>query len=1489
MKKVTLKKTMMLLAFLFAFTFCNNIAYSQQCTPYGLTVQTQTVGNTIIAQLVITENFTNTDLASSLSMGLNFAGNTTLPTVNSCLGPSGAFNVTPNTAIINLLSFSNPINLNSTFGIGSVCDDAAIGNNTVIATFTFNEPAGTCINFTIPANVGYVLDVPAQPFCPPTTIVNDMQCNDDPPATCPSYGLSIQTQTIGNTIIANLIMNQSFTTQDLASNMTFGINYSGNTSIPTVSTCLGPQPFSVNTNSAIFTSTSAPISLINTFNTTCTGNIIATFEFDESDGDCINFTINPSSGYQDFTTGQNCNPFYATNPVPGCISTTDPDPDDDTNCPPYSLDINTYVNATGDSIIAELVINENFTLQDLANGLTFGITYAGNTGLPDITSCLGSTMAFAPTMNQAVVNITTFSTPFNLFNTFNVACPTNVIATFAFAAEPGDCIDFLVHPNSSIQLNPTNDICAPFFSTEAVEECLPIIVGTNCEPFDLSIQTYTTGTTIVAELVVNHGFLPGDIATDLEFNIDYTGNSSTPTVTDCLTQANYFPSSNSLEISNTVPSGFDLNNFFNSSTCGSTIAILEFDADPGECIDFSININSHYNVPKQKTPCTATILTPPFDECLDTSPPLGCALYYIDIETQTVGNIIILDLVISENFTSQQASLLNFIIDYTGNSSVPTVSSCLPVQPSSSSSTILSLNSSFGAPIGLNSLFSTTCTGNIIATLEFDALPGECINFFIDNDSGYVDFNSGDSCPPLYIDQTEQECLPDPFDCPISSIAVQPQSSNNTIVFDVILNNNFTSSDLASAIDFGFQFTGNSSAPIVSSCLPPGFLNVSPNGVDINASSPFGLSLDALFNDGSCTPGFLTLTFNVQDGECIEFEIDPSSNFTMHDTGDVCYPSKPQFTFEECDDPQEECEEYELNLVYDISGNNIEIGLVVTENFSTQTNISMFDFGILHSSDDAYQPFLGSVCLGFAGQANLTPNTATLSFNSLTPVNLNTLFTPSPCNNQVAIFEFIASPGKCIEFLIDPESSYTIFDTSIECPPTFPTEPLVVCIPASPQSSISGNIKKGYCNRAVPNTEVTIEDLSGNVVCVTETDDNGNYSCNVPAGNYNVYVSEVCEEACSGVSTADRDILIDLAAYAMSFNTYNQVFICDLNENGTLTGADIVPINKVLMGIPTPEIDNWCNFIPTTEVQQVMASTSLSTITPNNLPTYNNNQIVTVTSTTDGIVDFLMYDLGDVDGSCCAPAFPGPVIPFPGPVTPFPPFFNGPVKPLIINGGNNGAPNLPTISGPNIIKPNNLPKQAPKSYFISFPEALNFNHISLEFDISNQAILNEKITLEGVEDIYWEHHIENGKLYVFGTNSDLENEIVIEPNKVVLEINGLLSQPSLGNQSSNYLVDENAYVTRLIESNNPLQTNFIIETYLQKGNNIQLTVNSISNTQATIEILNIFGNVIYQGNEQLYSGENDLTIHANFGNGVHIVRLYNAANSASKTLYLYKR
>lgn len=233
---------------------------------------------------------------------------------------------------------------------------------------------------------------------------------------------------------------------------------------------------------------------------------------------------------------------------------------------------------------------------------------------------------------------------------------------------------------------------------------------------------------------------------------------------------------------------------------------------------------------------------------------------------------------------------------------------------------------------------------------------------------------------------------------------------------------------------------------------------------------------------------------------------------------------------------------------------------------------------------------------------------------------------PSGANSYIIEIDIEANPGECINIIPDsPLGAYFNSSAGIRCPYTMDDCPIEEWCPET--ATISGTIEKGIgsCegteDNGISGAEVSITGPGGTTACDAVTDDTGFYSCETcQEGPFDVCATTTCPEPC-GLTTLD--IVLMQRHILRLENTYDGTipYSGDLNGSGTVSGADVVELRKYLLGLETA-IDNWCRFIPTGDYNEGLVN---GTNSVDNCITIDN---------ASSLVDFVQFNLGDVNGSC---------------------------------------------------------------------------------------------------------------------------------------------------------------------------------------------------------------------------------------------------------------
>ena len=1469
-----------------------------QCTNHNLSIQTSSVGSTITAHLVLNGDFTNI-VASQLQFNINYTGNTSTPSISTSCN-SSALDVSANSSSASVWTPTTPSLLSSVFGS---C------NGSVIATLTFQEQQGDCINFTISPSSSYTdaaSNATCFPFFSSTPVV---ECTA-PVNPCTSYSLNIQTNMVGSTVFADLVVSGNFSGITAAA-LDFDLTFSGNSSTPTISTTcdqLGTSVFA-NSTSASFNTVINPSNLGSIFST-CSGNVLATLVFQAQPGECINIALGPQGNdfYVDSGTGTVC-PAGAGPNQQVCVPV---------NCPNYGLDVQTSI--VGNTVTADLVLNGSFS-GVTASSLNFDIDYSGNSSTPTITtSCLQSLVNVNAGSGSA--SLQTAIPNSDLSSVFG-SCGGSVIATLTFQAQPGECIDFDFGAiGSDFFIDSTTGQPCNASTGPNQQACVPDI----CTAYNVDVQTSVVGNTIVANLVVNGNFSTA-VASQFDFDISFMGNSNTPTISSACGQTvtGVSANNNSASFSTTASPSF-LGSALGSCN-GNVVATLVFQAQPGECIDFIINTSSFYIDDATGTNCFPFFNPNAVQECVPLT-PVGCGKMALSVQTSVVGNTITADLVFSGapfNFTVSQ---LEFYLGYTGNSSTPTITSaCSQINTNVSATNSLALFETTNNPNQLSTVLGS-CNGNVVATLTFQAQPGECIDFVIDSNTFIAD-GDGFTCSPSFFSSPVTECTV--ATCPNYGLNIQTNVVGNTITADLLFNGNLSGIN-ASQLFFDLVYTGNSNAPVITSACDLNIVDVNANNTTATFETVFNPSpLGAVF--GSCNGNVIaTLTFQAQPGECIDFSLHPfNSDFYIDaNNGVVCDAliGQPQ---QACVPPAS-CINYDIVLDVQDNGCQITVDVILNGSFPAGFNFEGFQFFVEETSGNIVGAANSSpTCNGVL--SNWNPVTETLQVWTGNNIDANTLQSCS-AGNVIASLTFSGDPGVNYTFSVRNDSHYGL--NGGMC---FPNSFQTVSQTVSQTVTISGQVTRPACSNApLEGINVEATDANGNTYSAL-TNANGLYNIEACPGTYNVRVCTFCNQISGDVNNID-EIELRKIALGINFASQNSWLTGDVNMSDHLSTLDVVLIRKGILGQPLVN-PNWCNFVPSSEVSQVLSAFDGGV----NIPPYSNAETVVLnTITPSANVNFELYALGNVDGSCTdptygeneqigcmAPGVSGTLVLPPGPPKPtiivLPPL--GPSIGSTFNGGKPGLGVLPApgtgIGGTGIgtvgtgigtlgtgiggLNPTTVVTQPVTSpvnaIIIIWPttrartlnevptESLGFvntNEVSsiyLAFDIAEGTKLDD-LGIEATDKLDWDFNIVNNQLLLIGQTKSVDELVSFNANETLLNIylenDDHVTLSELNNW--NFIVNENFEFVKLvsdgkepmIERNNGLN----IESFF----NSTLMVDSKVEQSATIEIMDIFGNVVYQTDYEFIDGANQINITERFNLGVYVVHIYNEQNRATKNIFI---
>ncbi len=173
----------------------------------------------------------------------------------------------------------------------------------------------------------------------------------------------------------------------------------------------------------------------------------------------------------------------------------------------------------------------------------------------------------------------------------------------------------------------------------------------------------------------------------------------------------------------------------------------------------------------------------------------------------------------------------------------------------------------------------------------------------------------------------------------------------------------------------------------------------------------------------------------------------------------------------------------------------------------------------------------------------------------------------------------------------------------------------------------------GAYNGGIPGVEVFISELEEVEIfgCETETDDYGDYECDVVADlDYRVTPKHDYNYTC-GISSLDLDILQDHILTTDCLEYLWQWFAGDMNGNDELSTLDLVEIQKAILEYPV-DWSSW-QFVPASIYNETEAPECYSEY-HHDVPPYDPYIVVEDVDEDIPDLDFVGIKMGDLNGTC---------------------------------------------------------------------------------------------------------------------------------------------------------------------------------------------------------------------------------------------------------------
>ena len=261
--------------------------------------------------------------------------------------------------------------------------------------------------------------------------------------------------------------------------------------------------------------------------------------------------------------------------------------------------------------------------------------------------------------------------------------------------------------------------------------------------------------------------------------------------------------------------------------------------------------------------------------------------------------------------------------------------------------------------------------------------------------------------------------------------------------------------------------------------------------------------------------------------------------------------------------------------------------------------------------------------------------------------NNNSYQVPNPEQFLMEIY-FERDPGECYSFsetTLSPGLSggvslgNNINDSEFCSLPGLSCDGFELCC-----VTLGGNVFRSFdgqdCDQGInygfPEGIVEISSPAGNFNTTTvETDEFGDYKLEVYENeSYMVrpdYTADFLVDC--GLNTADiaeiQDFILGLLPCFYHLDVGNAA--ANLNNDSRISGADIILLRQIILGIPTSEPVNTWQFM--TEADYV-ANFQPDPCPDVPIPFYNHEDVVNITTNSKTDVDFLAFKMGDVNGDC---------------------------------------------------------------------------------------------------------------------------------------------------------------------------------------------------------------------------------------------------------------
>jgi hypothetical protein len=319
-------------------------------------------------------------------------------------------------------------------------------------------------------------------------------------------------------------------------------------------------------------------------------------------------------------------------------------------------------------------------------------------------------------------------------------------------------------------------------------------------------------------------------------------------------------------------------------------------------------------------------------------------------------------------------------------------------------------------------------------------------------------------------------------------------------------------------------------------------------------------------------------------------------------------------------------------------------------------NIDIVQFGTSGLTPDISNALPNTLSIANANTPQITINANGQISYSVTSDNANGLyFTPSDGQTTLFTFKYLNNvvpyTGGCA--LFDFSATKTYLNGGGKCSPDIRpiggnlylgsnTYRFCGQLQTSQLITIDGNISAAVGGCLMEDVNVAIECTTINTTDNTMTNASGNYesptnASKIPKNDYIITASKSDGILC-GISTLDIVLMSKHILGTQFMNNWASLIAADVNNNGTITTADILELRKMILGIQTNFTKNtsW-RFFDRLNTPQVAFSMAIPPIAPNIVPNSGLKyiKINSLNGSNNSNKDFLGVKIGDVSGNWC--------------------------------------------------------------------------------------------------------------------------------------------------------------------------------------------------------------------------------------------------------------